>query len=359
MTSRQGSLGLAPAALPPAATRGRQGRRRRQGRSLLLAGLLAVALLVVCALSLAVGARPTSPATVWDALSSADPANGDHAVVLARVPRTVAGLLVGAALALAGAGMQGIARNPLADPGILGVNAGAALAVVLGIYLFGAATVSGYVWFAFGGAAAAAVAVYLVASLGREGATPVKLALAGAALAAGLASAMHAVLLVSQESFDAFRFWQAGTLGARSLGEISQVAPFLAVGAAVVLLSARLLNALSLGDDTARGLGLRVGRSRAVAAAGVVLLCGGATALAGPVGFVGLVVPHAVRALVGGDYRRVLVFSMLAGPVLLLASDVVGRVVLPPSEVQVGVVTALVGAPLFIGLIRGRKRVAL
>ncbi|GAA3691218.1 iron ABC transporter permease [Arthrobacter ginkgonis] len=326
---------------------------------MLLAGLLAVALLAVCALSLTVGARPTSLATVWDALTAADPVNGDHAVVLNRVPRTVTGLLVGAALALAGAGMQGIARNPLADPGILGVNAGAALAVVLGIYLFGAANVTGYIWFAFAGAAVAAVAVYLVASLGREGATPLKLALAGAALAAGLASAMHAVLLVSQESFDSFRFWQAGVLGVRSLGEIAQVAPFLAVGAAVVLSSARLLNALSLGDDTARGLGLRVGRARAVAAAGVVLLCGGATALAGPVGFVGLIVPHAVRALVGSDYRKVLGLSMLTGPVLVLAADVIGRVILPPSEVQVGVVTALVGAPMFIWLIRGRKRVAL
>jgi iron complex transport system permease protein len=348
---------------PESGASGTSPRGRRRTVGLAGVGLFGLVLLLALAaatvLSLTVGARPTSLGTVWDALTAADPANGDHAVVLSRIPRTVTGLLAGAALGLAGAAMQGIARNPLADPGILGVNAGAALAVVLGIYLFGVATVAGYIWFAFAGAAAAAVIVYLVASLGREGATPVKLALAGAALAAGLASIMNGILLISSEALDAFRFWQVGTLGVRTLGEISQLVPFLAAGAVVSLFSARWLNALALGDDTAQGLGIRVGRARAITALGIVLLCGGATALAGPIAFVGLVVPHAVRVLVGGDYRRILPLSALAGPVLLLLADVAGRVVLPPSEVQVGVMTAIIGAPAFIWLIRARKRVAL
>lgn len=329
-------------------------------RETVLLGAVLLALLIAAAvLSLTVGARATSLGTVWDALAAPEAGNGDHAVVGSRIPRTIAGLLVGAALGLAGAAMQGIARNPLADPGILGVNAGAALAVVLGIYLLGVASISGYIWFAFAGAAAASVLVYLVASLGREGATPLKLALAGAALAAGLASVMNAVLMMSDQALDSFRFWQVGTLGVRTIAETGQVFPFLLVGATVTLFSARLLNGLALGDDAARGLGIRVGWARAAAAVGVVLLCGGATALAGPIGFVGLVVPHAVRTLVGGDYRKILPLAALAGPVLLLLADVAGRVVLPPSEVQVGVMTALIGAPVFIWLIRRGKRVAL
>lgn len=345
-----------------AAATGEAPRRRaplRPRGAVLLGAVLVVLLLAAAVLSLTVGARATSLGTVWDALTNPDATNGDHAVVGSRIPRTLAGLLVGASLSLAGAAMQGIARNPLADPGILGVNAGAALAVVLGIYLLGIVSIAGYVWFAFAGAAAAAVLVYLVAALGREGATPLKLALAGAALAAGLASVMNAVLMMSDEVLDRFRFWQVGTLGVRSLAEMAQVVPFLAVGAAVVLFSARLLNGLALGDDAARGLGIRTGRARAVSAVGVVLLCGGATALAGPIGFVGLVVPHAIRSLVGGDYRKILPLSALAGPVLLLLADVAGRVVLPPSEVQVGVMTAVVGAPVFIWLIRRGKRAAL
>jgi len=321
--------------------------------------VLLVALLAATFLSLLVGARGIAPHTVWEALTNFDAANGDHAVVHSRIPRTVAGLLIGAALGLAGAGMQGIARNPLADPGILGVNAGAALAVVLGIHFFAVSTLQGYILFAFLGAAVAAVLVYLVASLGREGATPMKLALAGAAMAAGMGSLTSAVLMVGQEALERFRFWQVGTLGAREVPEMLSVLPFLAIGALLVLFGARLFNALSLGDDSARGLGFRVGRGRAVSAAGVVLLCGAATALAGPIGFVGLIVPHAVRALVGSDYRWLLPLSALAGPVLLLAADVLGRVIAPPAEVQVGVMTAVIGAPIFLWLLRRGRKVSL
>ena len=321
-------------------------------------GLLAVLVLAVF-LSLLIGARPLAPSTVFDALANMDPANGDHAVIASRIPRTVAGLLIGAALGLAGAGMQGITRNPLADPGILGVNAGAALAVVLGIHFFAVSTLHGYILFAFVGAAGASLLVYLVASLGRDGATGLKLALAGAAMAAGLGSLTNAVLMVGQEALDRFRFWQVGTLGAREVPEMLSVAPFLALGAVAVLTGAKLFNALALGDDSAVGLGFRVGRGRALSAAGVVLLCGAATALAGPIGFVGLIVPHAVRVLAGGDYRWLLPLSMIAGPVLLLLADVVGRVIAPPAEIQVGVMTAVLGAPLFLWLLRRGKKVTL
>lgn len=325
----------------------------------MLALLLLALLLIAVLSSLLIGARPIAIHVVFDALLHQDLENGDHAVVASRIPRTVAGVLIGAALGLAGAGMQGITRNPLADPGILGVNAGAALAVVAGIHFFALSTLSGYILFAFLGAAVAALLVYVVASLGRDGATPLKLALAGAALAAGLGSLTSAILMIGNQTFDRFRFWQVGTLGAREVPEILSVAPFLLLGAIAVLGCARLFNALALGDDSARGLGFKIGRGRVISAAGVVLLCGAATALAGPIGFVGLIVPHAIRALNGGDYRWLLPLSMVAGPVLLLGADIVGRVIAPPAEIQVGVMTAVLGAPLFLWLLRRGKQVSL
>lgn len=328
---------------------------RRRVRPAVLAAASGVVLVLCCLLSLAVGARPVPPATLLDAWLHFDPADSDHLVVQSRVPRTLTGLAVGLALGLAGAAMQGVARNPLADPGILGVNAGAALVVVLGLFAFGVTSPAGYVWFAFAGAAVAAVAVYAVASLGREGATPVKLALAGAAFSAALASVMNAVLVMSKQTLDQFRFWQVGSLAGSGLDTLGAVLPFVVLGAVATLCMGRSLNALALGDDLARGLGQHVGRTRALTALGVVLLVGSATALAGPIGFVGLVVPHAVRALVGGDYRWVLPLSGLLAPVLLLSADVVGRIVAPPGEVQAGIMTAVVGAPVFVALVRGRR----
>jgi len=322
--------------------------------------LAAVVVLVLLAgASLAVGARDVPLGTVWQALTVFDPTNGDHAVVHARIPRTVLGLLAGGALGLAGAAMQGVARNPLADPGIIGVNAGAALVVVIGIYVFGVTTFSGYIWFAFLGAATAAVVVYLIASLGRDGATPVKLALAGAALSAGLSSLMNVILVSSQDTLDRFRFWQVGGIAGRDWSVLLPGLPFLAAGALIVLLAGRILNSLALGDDIARGLGQRVVLSRAVTVLGIVLLCGTATALAGPIGFVGLVIPHAVRFLTGPDYRWVLPFSLTAAPALLLAADIIGRVVLLPGEVPAGIMTALVGAPVFVWLVRRGKGASL
>jgi iron complex transport system permease protein len=227
--------------------------------------------------------------------------------------------------------------------------------VVTGIYVFGVGSLSGYIWFAFVGAAAAAVVVYLIASLGRDGATPVKLALAGAALNAGLYSLMNVILVSSQDTLDRFRFWQVGGIAGRDWSVVLSGLPFLAAGAVIVLLTGRILNSLALGDDIARGLGQRVGLARAVTALGIVLLCGSATALAGPIAFVGLVIPHAVRFLTGPDYRWILPFSLVLAPALLLGADIIGRVVLLPGEVPAGIMTALVGAPVFVWLIRRGK----
>ncbi|MEC5198675.1 iron complex transport system permease protein [Arthrobacter sp. PL16] len=349
-------MAVQAAALQDAPGRRPVGRRRSSNpRILAKLAITALVLLAFCIASLIIGARSVGIGTMIDAVTAFDPTNGEHAVVLSRVPRTIVGLLVGAALATAGAALQGVARNPLADPGILGINAGASFAVVVGIYLFGLSSASGYIWFAFAGAGAAALAVYAVASLGREGATPVKLALAGAALAAGLASLTNAVLVSSQETLDAFRFWQVGTLSGRGWDVIGAVAPFLLAGLVLTLATGKVLNSLALGDDVARSLGQNVGLARAMTALGVVILCGAATAAAGPIAFVGLVIPHMVRLVVGADYRWILPFSALLGPVLLLGADIIGRVILPPGEVQVGIMTAVVGAPVFIWLVRRRN----
>lgn len=334
------------------------GPAARRGRTVPVLLVASGAVVLLCLASLAIGARSVPAATVLQALTHYDPADTDQLVVItSRLPRTVLGLLVGAALGLAGCAMQGVTRNPLADPGILGVNGGAALAIVVGISVFGVTDAAGYVWFAFAGAAVASVLVYTVAALGREGATPVKLALAGAALTAFFGAITTALLLSDRQAFDQFRFWQVGSLNGRDLGITVAVLPFLVVGGLLALGLGRGLNTLALGDDVARGLGARVGLIRAGTAVAVVLLCGSATAAAGPVGFVGLTIPHVARALVGTDYRRVLGVSMLLGPVLLLAADVVGRVIARPAEVQVAIVTALLGAPVFVVLVR-RHRLA-
>jgi len=249
--------------------------------------------------SIAYGSRPMALSTVWDGMWAYDPTVGDHLIVRSlRIPRTGMGLLVGAALGLAGAVMQGVTRNPLADPGILGIEAGASLAVVTGIYALGIGSFSGYVWLAFVGAAVASLVVYFLGSLGRGGATPVKLALAGAALSALLGSVTTSVLLLDVATLDQFRFWVVGSIAGRDAGIVADVAPFLAVGAVLALLSARSLNTLALGNDVARSLGQRVGLARAISALAVIVLAGGATAAAGPIGFLGLTVPHVAQATI-------------------------------------------------------------
>ncbi|WP_197280917.1 FecCD family ABC transporter permease [Microbacterium sp. No. 7] len=316
--------------------------------------VVAAVVALVAVASIAVGAREVAWSEIVSALGGAS-GSFDEAAIAKRIPRTALALLVGAALGLSGAVMQGVTRNPLADPGILGVNTGAALAVAIGVAWFGLWTYTGYIWTAIAGAAVTAVFVYAVGSLGRGGATPLKLALAGAATSAALASFITAVVLGRNDIASVLRSWQIGGVGGGSFDAIGQVLPFLVAGTLVSLLSARALNSLALGDELAAGLGENVVLARTGAALGAVILCGAATAVAGPIGFVGLVVPHVCRLLVGPDHRWLLPFSALGGAALLTVSDVVGRVVARPSEIDVGIVTAFVGAPFFVWLVRRQK----
>ena len=334
-------------------------RSRAWTRSVgLLAAIVLLAAVTACSLSYGAKAMPLQ--TVWDAFTEFDPQNNDHLIVRSlRVPRTIIGLLVGAALGLAGAVMQGVTRNPLADPALLGIEAGASLAVVAGISVFNIGSLSGYVWFAFVGAAAASAVVYGLSSFGHRGSTPLKLALAGTAVAALLSSLTSAVLLLDVTTLDQFRFWVVGSLAGRDDAIIWDVIPFIAVGAVLSVGVGSGLNTLALGDDIARGLGQRVAVIRAVSAVAVVLLCGAATAAAGPIAFVGLTVPHVARAICGPDYRWILPWSMVLAPTLLLGADVIGRLVARPGELQVGIVTAIIGAPFFIALVRRRHLVEL
>ena len=300
--------------------------------------------------SVLVGARAVPLAAVFDVDHVL------HPVVEARIERTFLGLAVGASLGLAGALMQGLTRNPLADPGILGVNAGATFAMVVAMAVFGLTSMAAFLPVAFLGAAAAAVLVHAIASLGRDGATPIKLAITGAALSAGLASWTTGILLADRKTMESFRFWQVGTVAGRGFDVLLIGLPFLLLGALLALAGARLLNTLALGDDLARGLGRNTARDRAFLGIAIVLLAGTATALAGPIAFVGLVVPHVVRSLIGTDYTRVLPFAMLGGATLVVLADTIGRIVLPPSEVQVGIMCAFVGVPFFLVLIRRTGR---
>jgi len=329
---------------------GRSSRRRA-----LWLGIVLALLAVLCALSVAIGTRDVSLADITAALAGRVETVAEAAVAV-RLPRTVLALLAGAALGLAGAIMQGVTRNPLADPGILGVNMGASLAVVIAIVWFGIASSQAFIIAAIIGAGLSAVFVYVVGSLGRGGATPLKLALAGAATSVAFSSLVIAVVLPRSDIAGGIRAWQIGGVGGATFERIETVLPFLVAGFAISLLSARRLNSLALGDELAAGLGENVAVARAVASFGAILLCGAATAICGPIGFVGLVVPHLCRLLVGVDNRWLLPFSALCGACLLLAADIVGRIVARPSELDVGIVTALVGAPFFIWIVR-RQRV--
>ncbi|KAA1422099.1 iron ABC transporter permease [Nocardioides humilatus] len=311
---------------------------------------LAATLAVVVIGSLLIGSTVASPSALFD------PSHVDHAVLVKRWERTLLGLAVGAAFALAGACMQGLTRNPLADPGLLGVNAGAAFAMATAIAYLGAHSLGQFIWYGFAGAAAAAVVVHLVASVGRDGATPAKLTIAGAALTAGLSSWTTGVLLLDREAVEQIRRWQVGTVAGRDSDVLMTVALPLALGAVLALAMAGALNTLALGDDLARGLGRRTAVDRVVVGLAIVLLAGTGTAVAGPIAFIGLVVPHVVRRLVGGDYKRILPFSAGYGGALVVAADTVGRVVLPPAEVQVGVMATVIGVPVLIWVVsRGRR----
>ncbi|MFJ6486083.1 MULTISPECIES: FecCD family ABC transporter permease [unclassified Streptomyces] len=319
----------------------------------LLAALAVLALIAV--VSIAVGAKQMTLDEVWHGLFAYAGTPSDVVVRDLRIPRTLLGLLVGLGLGLSGAVMQALTRNPLAEPGILGVNAGAAAAVVSAISFFGASSLNEFVWWAFLGAAFVSVLVYVLG--GSRSATPVRLALAGTAASAALVGYINAVQLMDSKALDKLRFWTVGSLASANMDTVRQVAPFLLVGAVLALVLGRPLNAMAMGDDTARALGAHLTRTRIGAMVAITLLCGAATAACGPIVFIGLMVPHLVRAFTGPDMRWVLAYSAVLSPALLLGSDIIGRVVTRPAELQVGIVTALIGGPVFIYLVR-RKRMA-
>ncbi|AXE23758.1 Fe(3+)-siderophore ABC transporter permease [Streptomyces globosus] len=342
----------APAAVPTA---------RGTAAALRGAGLLAVlaALVLVSLLGVWTGTRGLPFTDVWSALWHPDGSETSIIIHDYRIPRTLLGLLVGAALGLSGALMQALTRNPLAEPGLLGISLGSSAGVVTALAFLGVGSVLGYVWFAFLGAALASAAVYLLGSSGRKVATPDRLVVAGAAVTAVLYAFNSAVLLLNPSAFDQFRFWTVGSLAGRYLDVVYVILPFIAAGLFIALLLGPSLNALALGDQMGRALGVNVNRTRILGAVGVMLLCGAATAAAGPIAFVGLVVPHIARFVVGPDQRWVLAYSMLLAPVLLIGADVAGRLIGAPGEIQVGIVTAFIGAPVFLALCRRRKLVML
>jgi iron complex transport system permease protein len=324
-----------------------------------LAGLVvALALLAVATIaSIAIGSREIPLDTVWATLLGGDPgASTDAAVILdSRLPRTAIAVVAGLALGVSGALVQAVTRNPLADPGILGVTAGAGFAVAIAVGVLGIASVQGYLWFAFGGALAATVIVYVVGSVGRGGSSPIRLTLTGVALGAVLSGIVSAMLLANPIGFAAMRAWESGSLEGRGWDGLVPVLPFLLVGVVIAFVIAHALNAIALGDDLAVTLGSDVVRTRVLALIAVSLLAGGATAIAGPIAFVGLMVPHVARWIVGPDQRWIIAYSIVLAPVLLLVADVVGRVVLRPGELPAGIVTACLGAPVLIALVRRQK----
>jgi iron complex transport system permease protein len=316
--------------------------------------LATAAVLLLFALSLAVGSMQIPLPTVLSGLFAQDGSVASLILQTVRLPRTLAAVLTGASLGLAGAIMQALTRNPLASPGILGVNAGAALAVVAAVIVLGSPPLAVYAPFALCGAAAAGSLVYALGTLGRDGSSPLRLALAGAVLASFLASLTTALLLLDQNTLDQVRFWTAGSLAGRDMELLRMTAPYMLAGLLLSAPLARRLTALSLGDDIARGLGQRSGRVKLFAALVVVLLAGGAVALAGPIAFVGLVAPHLARFVAGVDYRWVLPYSALIGAMLVTLGDIGARVALRPQELPVGVLMALIGAPFFIYLARSK-----
>lgn len=320
---------------------------------------LAFLLALSVALSLAVGSNTVPLDEVGAVLTGSGSPEARYVVADLRVPRTVAALVVGAALGAAGALIQAFTRNPLADPGILGVNAGAAFAIALGVVFFGLRSTGTLVWPGFAGALIVTAAVYVIGSSGRGPADPVRLTLAGVAIGAVFAGLTTGLTLSDPDAFEQMRSWNAGSLLGRGLDVVVPVLPFVGLALAAAALLAPGLNALALGDDVARAQGANVTGIRIGVIVAVTLLAGSATAVAGPISFVGLMVPHIARWMFGVDQRRILAASVAFAPIVVLLSDVLGRVLIAPAEIPVGIMTALVGAPVLIALVRRRTASAL
>ncbi|WP_328474632.1 iron chelate uptake ABC transporter family permease subunit [Actinoplanes sp. NBC_00393] len=313
-----------------------------------------MALLVLLLLSVMIGSTAIAPSVVWDALFHPSADIDQFAIRDYRLPRTIVGLVVGAALGVAGALIQALTRNPLADPGILGVHAGASFAVTVAVGLIGIRDIGGYMWFAFAGALIVTLMVLALGST-RQGQSPVVMVLAGVCVGAVLSGAASALELTNPDAFDAMRSWNAGSIVGRPLDLVWPVLPFFAVALILAFAVSGPLNAMALGDDLAVAQGVRLARTRVLAIIALTVLAGGATAIAGPIIFVGLMVPHVARWIVGPHQRWIFAYSVVLAPILLLASDILGRFVMHPSEIPVGVITAFVGAPVLIALVRRKK----
>jgi iron complex transport system permease protein len=317
---------------------------------------LAAALVIAFLLSLANGANPIPYSDVWEVIWHRGENEASWIVWDQRLPRTVIGILTGAAFALAGALIQALTRNPLADSGILGVNAGAGLAVTVGVGIFGIAGITQYIWFAFIGAAATTILVYIIGVAGgARGANPATLVLAGVALGAVFGGITSFLTLIDPDTFESIRNWNLGSVARTSLDDARFVIPFLLLGFVLAVLVSTDLNSIALGDDLAASLGTKVVRTRVVTILAVTVLAGGATALTGGIGFVGLMVPHVVRWIVGPDQRWIFFYCLLGGPVLVLLADTLGRVIARPGEIEVGILTAVIGAPVLIALVRRKN----
>ena len=315
--------------------------------------ILCLTLLSIMAIfSISLGAKSIAFTKVIDVLLGNDPDSLETAIILQRIPRTVFGILAGGALGISGALMQSITRNPIADPSILGVNTGASLFVVAGIAFFNITVAYQYIWLAIIGAGVTAVFVYSVASMGKDGATPLKLALSGSAVSIVLGSLVSTIMLPNNRVMEAFRFWQVGSIGSATWENIMLISPFLIVGFVISMFISGYLNNLALGDEAATALGTNVVMTRTIGALSSVLLCGATTALAGPIGFVGLIIPHIIRLIFGSEMSKMLPLSFLGSAILMLVSDIIGRIISLPGETEVGIVTAVLGAPVFILAIR-------
>ncbi|MBT2648979.1 iron ABC transporter permease [Bacillus sp. ISL-34] len=294
--------------------------------------------------------------TTWkmaiDAFSHFNGTNEHIVIQSVRLPRALIASAIGASLAISGVLMQTLTKNPLASPDIFGVNAGAGLAVVTGVTVFGISNLQVFTWLSFIGAAIAAISIFMIGSMGRGGLTPMKLTLAGAAMTAMVASLTQGLLVSNEALLEQVLFWLAGSVSGRSLDNLVAVLPYLVTGWGLALIMSGKMNVLSMGEDVAKGLGLNIVFLKLVLGLAIILLAGGSVAVAGPIGFIGIVVPHLTRSIVGIDHRWLIPFSGLFGAVLLIAADVISRYILMPREVPVGVMTAIIGTPFFIYIAR-------
>lgn len=319
--------------------------------------ILLIALIAAFLFHIAVGAKPLPISTVFEALVSFDSTNFDHVIVQnLRLPRAALAVVVGASLSLAGALMQGVTRNPLADPGLLGLTTGAAFAVVVAHTVFGFTSMAFTPWIAMSGALGAAVIVFFISRMVPGGATPLSMTLAGAAVSAFLGTIISVIHLLNQDTFENLRVWLTGALAGRDITLLWYVGPWMLIALIGGILLAPRVTVLAMGDEVAQGLGVRTGILKAQLLAVVVVLTAGSVALAGPLGFIGLVIPHVVRLYVGSDYRWIVPYAALTGAAYLVSVDIVARVAIPPREISTGIITALIGAPLFVHLVRRRTR---